>query len=542
MKGKRFLSLLLCLVMVLGLLPTSVFADSESSLGADDVYKLQILTYSEKNGSVRPTPQLMDRAKSSVTLKRWDTDENRIKEEKLPLTGYNGTATGKVMKDPNYKVSMTIYPAAGYKFADTDSVRLYIGAGATFNPTDCCKYETKVNDDGSRTYTFQYTEEIGKAVATLSNGALFFLFSFVPLDETDVYKLQILTYSEKNGKVAPTTQLMDRARSSVTLKRWDTDTKSIKEETLPLTGYNGTATGKVMKDPNYTVSMTIYPAAGYKFADTNSVWLYIGAGATFNATNCCHYETKVNSDGSRTYTFKYTEEIGEAVTTVKNGALFFLFSFEEGESTQLGENDVYHLTTSDVAAQETKGATSYLDKAKSTATVSYWKRRATSNPVEETLTLANVEGLNLMRNTDYEVSLLVKPVDGYRFAEGIAVEAKICDPNAKLSAVPDGAINLTYVEEADGSRTYKYKYTKALGAALDAKGTTADGVNLCLIFSFEKDKKEELTENDVYHLTTSDVAAQESKGTTSYLDKAKSTATVSYGRNESASPDAGAVG
>ena len=131
MKGKRLLSLLLCLVMVLGLLPTSVFADSESSLGENDVYKLQILTYSEKNGKVVPTTQLMDRARSSVTLKRWDTDTNGIKEETLPLTGYNGTATGKVMKDPNYTVSMTIYPAAGYKFADTNSVRLYIGAGAT---------------------------------------------------------------------------------------------------------------------------------------------------------------------------------------------------------------------------------------------------------------------------------------------------------------------------------------------------------------------------------------------------------------------------
>ena len=94
MKGKRFLSLLLCLVMVLGLLPTSVFADSESSLGENDVYKLQILTYSKKNGKVFPTTQLMDRARSSVTLKRWDTDTKKIKEEKLPLTGYNGTATG----------------------------------------------------------------------------------------------------------------------------------------------------------------------------------------------------------------------------------------------------------------------------------------------------------------------------------------------------------------------------------------------------------------------------------------------------------------
>ena len=329
MKGKRLLSLLLCLVMVLGLLPTSVFADSESSLGENDVYKLQILTYSEKNGKVVPTTQLMDRARSSVTLKRWDTDTNGIKEETLPLTGYNGTATGKVMKDPNYTVSMTIYPAAGYKFADTNSVRLYIGAGATFNATDCCNYETKVNSDGSRTYTFKYTKEIGEAVAKVKNGALFFLFSFVPLDETDVYKLQIQSYSEVNGSVRPTPGNMDKDRSSVTLRYWDTATNGIKEETLPLTGYNGTATGKVMKDPNYTVSMTIYPAAGYKFADTNSVRLYIGAGATFNATDCCNYETKVNSDGSRTYTFKYTEEIGKAVATITNGALFFLFSFEE---------------------------------------------------------------------------------------------------------------------------------------------------------------------------------------------------------------------
>ena len=201
MKGKRLLSLLLCLVMVLGLLPTSVFADSESSLGENDVYKLQILTYSEKNGKVVPTTQLMDRARSSVTLKRWDTDTNGIKEETLPLTGYNGTATGKVMKDPNYTVSMTIYPAAGYKFADTNSVRLYIGAGATFNATDCCNYETKVNSDGSRTYTFKYTEEIGKAVATITNGALFFLFSFEEAPQYVVEYYPITGHYDKSVKL-----------------------------------------------------------------------------------------------------------------------------------------------------------------------------------------------------------------------------------------------------------------------------------------------------------------------------------------------------
>ena len=531
MKGKRLLSLLLCLVMVLGLLPTSVFADSESSLGENDVYKLQILTYSEKNGKVVPTTQLMDRARSSVTLKRWDTDTNGIKEETLPLTGYNGTATGKVMKDPNYTVSMTIYPAEGYKFADTNSVRLYIGAGATFNATDCCNYETKVNDDGSRTYTFKYTEKIGEAVATINNGALFFLFSFVPLDETDVYKLQILTYSEKNGKVAPTTQLMDRARSSVTLKRWDTDTNGIKEETLPLTGYNGTATGKVMKDPNYTVSMTIYPAEGYKFADTNSVRLYIGAGATFNATDCCNYETKVNSDGSRTYTFKYTEEIGEAVATVNNGALFFLFSFEEDKETPLGADDVYKLQIQSYS--EVNGSVrptpGNMDKDRSSVTLKYWNTE--KNDIDEkTVFLKDYSSTytgKVMKDPNYTVSMTIYPKEGYKFADTDSVRLYI---GAALTFEATDCCNYETKVNSDGSRTYTFKYTEEIGEAV----ATINNGALFFLFSFEEGESTQLGAKDVYKLQIQSYSEVNGsvRPTPGNMDKDRSSVTLKYWNTE----------
>ena len=310
------------------------------------------------------------------------------------------------------------------------------------------------------------------------------------LGENDVYKLQILTYSEKNGKVVPTTQLMDRARSSVTLKRWDTNTNRIKEEKLPLTGYNGTATGKVMKDPNYTVSMTIYPAAGYKFADTNSVRLYIGAGATFNATNCCNYETNVNSDGSRTYTFKYTEEIGKAVATVKNGALFFLFSFEEGSSTPtLTANDTYNLSIVDAAvlASEDEDFTGYMDMKKSMVTVSYWDSKQ-GKPAEKSLSaavLADDANTWLMKDTTYEVKVHVYPIAGYTFADSNEVTTKIMDSKAYDLHDYNG-LTITYDQQGDGSRIYKYKYTADLGRAIDAQGRREDGACLYLVFSFKK--------------------------------------------------------
>ena len=203
--------------MVLGMLPTlsvEVFAETPE-LGANDVYSLRVNSYLTNDDGTfkKPGNSKLNRDKTTITLKYWDEINNKIATTTTDQRNA-GTYWAKAMKDPNYTVSMTVYPADGYTFADSNEVHTYFGyfdnGAMKYEETSNVAYTlASANDDNSRTYTFKYTEAIGTALAGKEAGSLYFLFEFKQASTYDVDYYPIegdtrkITISVTEGMRAP---------------------------------------------------------------------------------------------------------------------------------------------------------------------------------------------------------------------------------------------------------------------------------------------------------------------------------------------------
>ena len=548
MKGKRFLSLLLCLAMLLGCIPAfaiSAYAD-DTTWTANDTYQLNISGYSESNGKPWPTTYELDEEKSTLTIKYWDDDAEKVKTaDKITLGNFGGVAGNTaIIKDASFEISMTLYPAAGKAFAASNALRVYTDDG-NLNLQECknCNVTETKNADGSRTYKYKYTEALGAELAARGGTpTLYFLFtcedgSNEPVwTAADTYTLSIQGYSAPDGVATPTTHNLDKAKSTLTVKYWSKKAGAVKEETVSLTSFTKVTDrkNKLIKDPNFEVSLTIYPSEGFKFADSDALRIYTGNGTISGlqaCTNCNITETK-NSDGSRTYKFKYTEALGTELTA-QGGTLYFLFSCEEGSSEPTWtSSDTYQLNISGYS--ETGGKVvpvGYkLDADKSTLKIKYWDRR-NKKAAEANIKLSEFGGDNkntkIIKDKNFEISMTVFPAEGYKLADNAALRVYTDDGYLNLQECT--SCNVTETKNvADGSRTYTYKYTEALGKELTGRGGVP---TLYFLFTCEEGSNEPVwTAADTYTLSIQGYSAPDGVATPTKhnLDKDKSTLTVKY--------------
>ena len=531
--------------MLLGCIPAfaiSAYAD-DTTWTKNDTYRLNISGYSETDGKVVPVGYKLDADKSTLKIKYWDRRNKKAAEANIKLSEFGGdNKNTKIIKDKNFEISMTVFPAEGYKLADNAALRVYTDDGYLNlqECTSCNVTETKNVADGSRTYTYKYTEALGKELTGRGGvPTLYFLFtceegSNEPVwTAADTYTLSIQGYSAPDSVVTPTKLNLDKDKSTLTVKYWS-KANEVKEETVSLKSFTKVTDrkNKLIKDPNFEVSLTIYPSEGFKFADSDALRVYTGSGKTSGlkaCTNCNISETK-NSDGSRTYKFKYTEALGTELTA-QGGTLYFLFSCEEGSNEPVWTAaDTYTLSIQGYSAPG--GVTTLtkhnLDKVKSTLTVKYWSKAGAVK--EETVSLADFTKLSdrknkLIKDTNFEVSLTIYPSEGFKLADSAAL--RVYTRNGTTSGLQACAnCNITETKNSDGSRTYKFKYTEALGTELAAQDGT-----LYFLFSCEEGSSEPIwTADDTYTLSIQGYSAPGGVTTLTKhnLDKVKSTLTVKY--------------
>ena len=333
--------------MLLGCIPAfaiSAYAD-DTTWTKDDTYQLNISGYSETDGKVVPVGYKLDADKSTLKIKYWDRKNKKAAEANIKLSEFGGdNKNTKIIKDKNFEISMTVFPAEGYKLADNAALRVYTDDGYLNlqECTSCNVTETKNVADGSRTYTYKYTEALGKELTGRGGvPTLYFLFtceegsSEPTWTSSDTYQLNISGYSETDGKVVPVGYKLDADKSTLKIKYWDRKNKKAAEANIKLSEFGGdNKNTKIIKDKNFEISMTVFPAEGYKLADNAALRVYTDDGYLNlqECTSCNVTETKNVADGSRTYTYKYTEALGKELTG-RGGVptLYFLFTCEEAQ-------------------------------------------------------------------------------------------------------------------------------------------------------------------------------------------------------------------
>ena len=479
MKGKRFLSLLLCLVMVLGTLPVNIFA---AGLTEKDTYMLSICDKVEINGD----PSRLDDAKSTVTASVWDSAQNKAVEKTYSVQALmNAGSSLLLMKDPDYPVTMKIYPKTGYTFESSGELEAVV-LDDDFNfPKVDSFAATYTTSDGARIYTFKYNDGIGTKLAAGKKGAsLCLMFSFKEgsapaLGEKDTYMLSICDKVEINGDPSR----LDDTKSTVTASVWDSAQNKAVEKTYSVQALmNAGSSLLLMKDPDYPVTMKIYPKTGYTFESSGELEAVV-LDDDFNFPKVDSFAaTYTTSDGARIYTFKYNDGIGTKLAAGKKGAsLCLMFSFKEGSAPALGEKDTYMLSICDKV--EINGDPSRLDDAKSTVTASVWDS-AQNKAVEKTYSVQALmnagSSLLLMKDPDYPVTMKIYPKTGYTFESSGELEAVVLDDDFNFPKVDSFAATYT---TSDGARIYTFKYNDGIGTKLAAG---KKGASLCLMFSFRE--------------------------------------------------------
>ena len=178
MKGKRIVSLLLCLVLTLGLLPGITIPAAAADETTYTKYNLSISACISDNGSTwtSTVEDAIDFTKSTITcwyLQRGKTPKKR--DAAVLSTVNNGYLTNLIFEpgSENYnQVTLKIYLKEGYAFDERVSKALaYKDVDHTQKVTRwSCSTVGAIGEDGSRTYTYTADPKRWNAESTLYLG------------------------------------------------------------------------------------------------------------------------------------------------------------------------------------------------------------------------------------------------------------------------------------------------------------------------------------------------------------------------------------
>lgn len=193
MKGKRFLSLLLCLVMVLGMLPG--LAIPASAADTYTKYTLNISACTSDDGSTRTAgvDNAIDFAKSTITCwkQRGSRDPSKSTDAALGTAAAvsAATVTNLIFEagEDNYNsVTFKIYLKDGYQFSSATKALAYTDVNYTtpVKRWSCSLSATAA--DGSRTYTYTANSSKWNADTTL--------YLCIPVEQTGAAKKTLTLY------------------------------------------------------------------------------------------------------------------------------------------------------------------------------------------------------------------------------------------------------------------------------------------------------------------------------------------------------------
>ena len=193
MKGKRFLSLLLCFVMVLGMLPG--LAIPASAADTYTKYTLNISACTSDDGSTRTAgvDNAIDFAKSTITCwkQRGSRDPSKSTDAALGTAAAvsAATVTNLIFEagEDNYNsVIFKIYLKDGYQFSSATKALAYTDVNYTTQVKrwSCSSIATAA--DGSRTYTYTANSSKWDANSTL--------YLCIPVEQTGAAKKTLTLY------------------------------------------------------------------------------------------------------------------------------------------------------------------------------------------------------------------------------------------------------------------------------------------------------------------------------------------------------------
>ena len=202
MKGRRFLSLLLCLVMVLGMLPGLAIPASAADTTYTK-YNLHISACTSDDGSTRKdkVDNAIDFSKSTISgwyLKRGKTP-TKYTDQSLGIADAVSSLTNNLIfetGEDNYNsVTFKIYLKDGYQFSSATKALAYTDVNYTTQVKRWSCSSSATAADGSRTYTYTASS---KRWATDST-----LYLCIPVEQTGAAK-KTLTLYPIMGKKATT--------------------------------------------------------------------------------------------------------------------------------------------------------------------------------------------------------------------------------------------------------------------------------------------------------------------------------------------------
>ena len=184
MKGKRFLSLLLCLIMVLGMLPglaTSVMA-------ADSDILINACTVNASGDFDSVANNAIDMERSTYTC-----EYDWMMEEEYSSTPFSelGGIVPEVYPGDGYDLTLQIYLKQGYSFTDSTGILISTSNTSFSKVVNTCEGVTQT--DGSRIYTLK-SDEITED----------YLYIYIPVKQTSAKKC-VLTLYPKVGSQEKTT-------------------------------------------------------------------------------------------------------------------------------------------------------------------------------------------------------------------------------------------------------------------------------------------------------------------------------------------------
>ena len=209
MKGKRFLSLLLCLVMVLGMLPG--LAIPASAADTYTKYNLHISACTSDDGSTRKdkVDNAIDFSKSTISgwyLKRGKTP-TKYTDQSLGIADAVSSLTNNLIfetgEDHYNSVTFKIYLKDGYQFSSATKALAYTDVNYTKQVKCWSCSSSATAADGSRTYTYTANSEKWATCSTL--------YLCIPVEQTGAAKKTLTLYP-----------IMGRSSTTVTVTEGET--------------------------------------------------------------------------------------------------------------------------------------------------------------------------------------------------------------------------------------------------------------------------------------------------------------------------------
>ena len=267
MKGKCFLSLLLCLVMVLGMLPGLTIPASAADTYTK--YTLNISACTSDDGSTRTAgvDNAIDFAKSTITC--WKQRGKKAPSKSTAALGKAAAVSAATVAnlifeagEDNYNsVTFKIYLKDGYQFSSATKALAYTDVNYTTQVKHWSCSSSATAADGSRTYTYTANSEKWATGSTL--------YLCIPVEQTGAAK-KTLTLYPIMGKKATTVTVTE----GETLPDLSSELLKYDEEYFSLADVDSwyTAEPKKLADGTYQYDESKKLAADAKIIDNMSLY------------------------------------------------------------------------------------------------------------------------------------------------------------------------------------------------------------------------------------------------------------------------------